>query len=193
MGSRSSTCQASGGVWNTVCIRDTTEWESTWFENGRSISSVEEVAARVPDVRAAFIAEGIMLTESQISELERRLLDERRDAAQTVEEMDDQIGGDATSDGDLSKMPTHLADRASDVQEEEMDVEIAERQSERLAVIDDALTRLREEPRSYDISVISGRTIPFERLRMVPWTRVLADEKESAEADPRQTGTDRTR
>lgn len=123
-----------------------------------------------------------MLTKTQIEEIERRLLEERKDAAKTVDEMDHEIETDAESDGDISRFPTHMADMASDVQEEEMDIEIAERQSERLTMIDEALTRLREEPEKYDISIVSGRTIPFERLRFVPWTRVLADEQESAEA-----------
>ena len=141
-----------------------------------------------------------MLTETQIAALERRLLEERELAARTVREMSRDIENNAMSDGDLSKVPSHLADQGSDVQEEEIDVQIAERHSERLALIDDALTRLREAPDAFDVSVVSGMTIPFERLEMVPWTRVLASEAEPAagggvaeegEASSRRPGQER--
>lgn len=120
-----------------------------------------------------------MLTQSQVARLEERLLEERASTAQTLRELGMDIEGTAMSDGDLSRIPTHLADQASDVQEEEMDIQIAERNSRLLALIDDALARLRESPETFDVSAVSGRRIPFERLEIVPWTRVLPDENPS--------------
>ena len=123
-----------------------------------------------------------MLTESQIERLEERLIEEREAATRLVRELSRDIERNATSDGDLSKVPTHLADQASDVQEEETDTGIAERNTYRIALIDDALRRLRETPGDFDVSEVSGLTIPFERLEMVPWTRVLAGEAEVEES-----------
>jgi RNA polymerase-binding transcription factor DksA len=108
--------------------------------------------------------------------MENRLLEERRQAATTLQSTVADIASNTTSDGDLSKVPSHLADQASDAQDQELDTIVAERQSERIEAIDDALRRLRETPEEFDVSVVSGAPIPFERLDLLPWTRVLADE-----------------
>lgn len=121
-----------------------------------------------------------MLTEDQIRHLENRLLEERRAATQSLSSTTADIESNITDDGDLSKVPSHLADQASDVQDEELDTIIAERESDRIEVIDDALRRLRDKPDAFDVSVASGETIPFERLDLIPWTRVLASEADPA-------------
>jgi RNA polymerase-binding transcription factor DksA len=107
------------------------------------------------------------------------LLEERHQASQALRSTSADIASNSTDDGDLSKVPSHLADQASDVQDEELDTIVAERESDRIEAIDDALRRLREEPETFDVSAISGTRIPFERLDLIPWTRVLADEAES--------------
>ncbi|HUG00556.1 MAG TPA: hypothetical protein VML95_01700 [Longimicrobiales bacterium] len=81
-----------------------------------------------------------------------------------------------TGAGDLSKYPSHPADLGADVVEREMDQLLAEHQTALIERIDEALTLLREEPKAYGVSRVSGEPIPFERLDLVPWTRVLADE-----------------
>jgi DnaK suppressor protein len=120
-----------------------------------------------------------MLSEQQRSLLERRLLDEREKTASALRELGMDLQDSEEASGELSRMPTHLADRGSDVQEEEMDIALAEQQAERLRLIDEALDRLRESPATFDQSVVSGKRIPFERLDLVPWTKVLADEEEA--------------
>ena len=117
-----------------------------------------------------------MLSDQERSRLERRLLEERKKTTTALRELGMDLEYAEERSGELSRMPTHLADRASDVQEEEMDVALAEQQAERLRLIDEALSRLRESPGEFDLSIRSGRRIPFERLDLVPWTRVLADE-----------------
>jgi RNA polymerase-binding transcription factor DksA len=129
-----------------------------------------------------------MLTEEQIRHLENRLLEERHQASQALRSTSADIESNSTDDGDLSKIPSHLADQASDVQDEELDTIVAERESDRIEAIDDALRRLREQPDTFDVSAISGARIPYERLDLIPWTRVLADEAESvAEGASRST------
>lgn len=122
-----------------------------------------------------------MLTEDQVRHIENRLLEERRVATETLRSTTADIESNTTEDGDLSKVPSHLADQASDSQDEELDTIIAERETDRIEAIDDALRRLREEPETFDVSAISGERIPFERLDLIPWTRVLAGEDEAAQ------------
>ena len=117
-----------------------------------------------------------MLSETDRSRLEQRLLEERAKTTEALRELGEDLEVSEENSGELSRMPTHLADRASDVQEEEMDIVLAEQQAERLRLIDDALERLRKAPEEFDRSVVSGRRIPFERLDLIPWTRVLPDE-----------------
>jgi RNA polymerase-binding transcription factor DksA len=58
----------------------------------------------------------------------------------------------------------------------ELDIRMVERHSEFITLIDEALQRLRQSPGDFDVSVVSGARIPFERLEMVPWTRRLTEE-----------------
>lgn len=100
------------------------------------------------------------LTPAQIKRIEQRLLQERELALRT-------LVGTRT---DIQRHPI------ADMRKEEMDIHLAERHSEFLALIDAALRRLRECPEDFHLSVVSGRPIPFERLEMVPWTRRLTNE-----------------
>ncbi len=117
------------------------------------------------------------MTAKERSRIEQRLLEERERTLKLVNELRADVREpEVESTGDLSLMPTHPADRASDVQEREMDETLAEREATQLELIDDALRRLREDPEHFDVSVVSGEKIPFARLELVPWTRVLAGE-----------------
>lgn len=117
------------------------------------------------------------LTAQQRQHLERRLQEERarvvRDLAEYTQasSVDDQQDRNA----DLSKLPTHAADLATDVQDEELDASIATRQSAELLQIDDALERIANDPEHYGICENTGRDIPFERLDMIPWARTTVE------------------
>ena len=117
-----------------------------------------------------------VLDQDVRAEMEERLLN-RRDRAQ--EDLDTALEEEsqppAASSGDLSDLPSHPADAASDAAEADRDFRIAERNSERLNVSDDALHRLREHPESYGSCEVCGETIRLERLRLVPWTRRCAE------------------
>lgn len=117
-----------------------------------------------------------MLSEAQVARLEQRLLEERRSAVRMLRNTRRDMGHDEPWREDLTRTPTHLADQGSDAQKELFDIQNAERHSELLTLIDNALRRLRESPADYDVSIVSGERIPFERLELVPWTRVLAEE-----------------
>lgn len=127
--------------------------------NGRTIEAGPGANGRTTKGRAG--ADGAaLLTPDQIKRIEQRLLQERELALRTLV-------------GTRTDIQRH---RISDMRKEEMDIHLAERHSEFLALIDSALRRLRESPADFHLSVVSGRPIPFERLEMVPWTRRLTNE-----------------
>jgi DnaK suppressor protein len=102
-----------------------------------------------------------------IAERERALEDIRK-AEQEVEES----GREAA--GALSRYPTHPADAATDAQETEKDLANMNRESERIARIDEALRVLRNAPEDYGVCERCGRDIAEERMDLVPWTRLCA-------------------
>jgi RNA polymerase-binding transcription factor DksA len=55
--------------------------------------------------------------------------------------------------------------------QEELDASNATRVSDELAEIDAALERLYQKPDQFGICEDSGREIPFERLKIIPWAR----------------------
>lgn len=134
--------------------------------NGKGADGVARAAkngAPAVDPRQGDQSRG--LTADQITMLEKRLHDERARAIRTLwaKRVDMEDHRDA---GTLDEV--------------EFDIRMAERHSEFIGLIDDALRRLREAPEFFDVSVVSGARIPFERLEMVPWTRRLTEEVGSA-------------
>ncbi len=119
-----------------------------------------------------------------LEHLERRLLDERRQTLETLQQAEAEASeGQRQSSGALSRVPTHVADAASDTQEEEKDLANVSRASDQLAEIDEALRRLREEPEAYQTCARCGRKIEPARLELVPWTRLCASCARAVEAE----------
>lgn len=112
------------------------------------------------------------LTKQQREHLEQRLHEERERTLQVL----NGILADTTSlteqdaAGDLSKMPFHPADLATDEINREVDESNATRASRELADIDAALERLYTSPADFG-RCEDGREIPFERLDIIPWAR----------------------
>jgi DnaK suppressor protein len=113
------------------------------------------------------------LTATQRQHLERRLQEERARVVRDLAEFKQSTSTDDRQDrnSDLSKLPTHAADLGTDVQDEELDVSVATRQSAELSQIDDALERLASNPEQYGICENTGEEIPFARLDIIPWAR----------------------
>ncbi len=113
------------------------------------------------------------LTNAQRQELEQRLQEERDRALRALNRSVDENSDESESDraGDLSTIPFHQADRGTDTMQEELDASNSTRVSRELADIDDALDRLYREPEHFGLSEKTGRPIPFERLKLIPWAR----------------------
>lgn len=116
------------------------------------------------------------LTRKQLALLEKRLKDERASTARLLEKVTGEgtHGTDQDQSGDLSKVPTHMADIGSTTMDDELDRSNATRISEELAQIDAALERLVSHPETFGICENTGQTIPFERLDIIPWARTIS-------------------
>ncbi len=115
------------------------------------------------------------MRELDLDHLERRLLEERDQTLESIQQGEEEESeGQGESAGDLSRMPTHMADAASDTQEVEKDLANVNRESEQLNLIDAALRRLRQEPDEYGVCAGCGQPIAARRLELIPWTRLCA-------------------
>ncbi|MEJ2540368.1 MAG: TraR/DksA C4-type zinc finger protein [Gemmatimonadota bacterium] len=123
-----------------------------------------------------------LLQEEIRAELEERLLrirDRSQDDLETA--LEEESETPAGSSGELSNLPSHPADAASGTAEADRDFRLAERNTQRLNRIDDALYRLREHPEQYGACEVCGEPIALERLQLVPWTRRCAEHVSEAE------------
>lgn len=113
------------------------------------------------------------LSPEQLADQRRALLQERRRIV-------------ALYDSDL-QLGSELRDEASNDFTDQAAVETArtlaltfsEAERERLREIEQALERM--DNGTYGLSEVSGKPIPLERLRAVPWARARAEEQESLE------------
>ena len=70
--------------------------------------------------------------------------------------------------GDLSSMPSHMADLGTDNFEHEFSFSLLENEEDKLGKIDTALTRVEEG--SFGTCEACQCKIPKERLKAIPWT-----------------------
>jgi DnaK suppressor protein len=81
----------------------------------------------------------------------------------------------ADNDEDLSHVEQHLADKGSELFEQELDAGMAVRLREELAAVDRAEARLAAG--TYGVSIESGEPIPDERLEAVPTAERTVEEQ----------------
>ena len=123
------------------------------------------------------------MTEVDLEHLEDRLLQERKQTLESIQQAErEEEEGQRESAGELSRTPYHMADAGSDTQEAEKDFANVNRGSQQLALIDDALRLLRDDPAAYRTCEECGTEIGDERLELIPWTRLCA---ECAQGDDR--------
>ncbi len=125
------------------------------------------------------------LNDEQRKHLEERLHEERERVLRILRRSDETRSLSETErSGDISTLRFHLADLGTDTYEQEMDVVLAQRASDELRVIDEALRRFYEAPDRFGICEDTGEPIPFERLDLIPWARTCR-----AEDVPRHSST----
>lgn len=115
------------------------------------------------------------MTAVDLKELEDRLLEERQQTLESIQQAEaEEEEGQRESSGELSRAPYHMADAGSDTQEAEKDFANVNRESDQLALIDEALRLLRSDPDAYRTCEECGTPIQAERLDLIPWTRRCA-------------------
>ncbi|HYW50210.1 MAG TPA: TraR/DksA family transcriptional regulator [Gemmatimonadaceae bacterium] len=125
-----------------------------------------------------------MLSQEQLQHLGKRLQEERTRLLGQLRSFDEIDSDESSQDqaGDLSKYPTHPADLGTDANTEDVELLIGSRMSQELAEIDAALDRLATTPETFGLDEETGEPIAFERLDIIPYARVGAERKASAEA-----------
>ena len=117
------------------------------------------------------------LTAAQRQHLEARLHEERERVMRDLRRSDEERSvSESERSGDVSHLPFHLADIGSETYDQEMEMVMAQRASEELRAIDDALRRFYETPDRFGICEDTGEPIPFERLDIIPWARTCSRE-----------------
>ncbi|QEG42790.1 TraR/DksA family transcriptional regulator [Roseimaritima ulvae] len=72
------------------------------------------------------------------------------------------------TDGDLSHVPIHMADKGTDAFDQEFTLSLVENEEETLQQIDAALERLSSG--QYGNCLSCGKPIPMQRLNAIPYT-----------------------
>jgi len=117
-----------------------------------------------------------VLTPAQREELRTALEAKRERLLHALREHED---SEEERDDDALDREGDAADRAGAAIEDHDRISMADHNLELLEEVDHALGRL--DDGTYGLSEASGRPIPFERLRAVPWARYGAEEAERAE------------
>lgn len=113
-------------------------------------------------------------TADELRAFERLLQRRREILSGNVQRLEDEAcrkGSDAS--GDLSTMPLHPADQATDNQEQDMSLVFMQNEKVQLQDIEDALERLREG--RFGRCEECEREIALERLRAIPYAALCVD------------------
>ena len=112
------------------------------------------------------------LTAKQLKEFRELLLEKRRTLLGDMTGME-QVTANRSASGNLSSMPTHMADVGSDNFEHEFTLGLLESEQGLLREIDRALQRI--EDKTYGICLGTGKPIPLARLRARPWAQYTVE------------------
>ena len=112
------------------------------------------------------------LTKKQIETFRSILLEKRKMLLGDLGEMSEDVANHQ-KDGNLSSMPTHMADIGTDNFEHELNLGLMESEQRLLGEINEALRRI--EDGTYGICLGTGKPIPIARLRAKPWARYTVE------------------
>lgn len=114
--------------------------------------------------------------------IEARLLRERERTQRALRHSDEEAHTNTEDDGDLTSYTQHPADEGTDTMEQEKALLLMSSESERLALIDEALRRLYHEEDTFGHCAECGKEIAMERLEMVPWATLCRDHQAQQES-----------
>ena len=122
----------------------------------------------------------VRFAEDELRAFERLLQRRRAILMGNVRRLEDEAcrkGADAA--GDLSTMPLHPADMATDTQQQDMSLLFMENENVRLQDIEEALERIHED--RFGLCEECGNEIALERLRAIPYAPLCVDCKRRQE------------
>ena len=130
-------------------------------------------------------------SREEIEQIRQMLLEKREEILRNVAHLENDSLGRPRKDasGDLSAVPFHMADLASDNYEQEFTLGLLQTEDVGLREVDEALRRLNDG--TYGVCAACGRSIPKARLRALPYARMCLECKKSqeqSEAAPGPTG-----
>jgi DnaK suppressor protein len=123
------------------------------------------------------------MDESQLAEIERRLLRERERTQRSLNRFHEENRRSLES-ADFtgrSASPFEVADQTAEAAERDRSFLLASKEGRYLYRLEDALRRLYQEPEAFGRCQRCGREIPFERLFALPHTRYCLDCKRREE------------
>jgi len=122
------------------------------------------------------------MNRKDLEEFKRLLLRRRAQLSGEVEKLADEALRQNRQDasGDLSSMPIHMADIATDNFEKELNLDFIQRESAELRDIDEALARIEEG--TFGLCQVCGKRIRKSRLRAVPHARLCIECQRREEA-----------
>ena len=112
------------------------------------------------------------LSPRELREFREMLVEKRRTLVGDLSGMEAETTRDAGS-GNLSSMPTHMADVGTDNFEHEFTLGLLESEQALLREIDEAIARIDEK--TYGVCLGTGKHIPKARLRAKPWAKYTVD------------------
>lgn len=116
------------------------------------------------------------MDDRQRAHLEGRLLRERERVLRSLAQFDERAQiAMQEDDGDLTGYPFHPADEGTDTMEREKDFLLASKEGRLAYWIDDALRLLYRNPDEFGRCRECGEEIAFERLDIIPWTRLCVN------------------
>jgi RNA polymerase-binding protein DksA len=139
-------------------------------------ASGKKVAVRPPEVKPevknpAKPLRKTTLSKKELDEFREILMAKRRSLLGDMSGMS--WSGDQASSGNLSTMPTHMADVGTDNFEHEFTLGLLESEQALLTEINQALQRIDE--RTYGICLGTGEPIPKARLKAKPWAKYTVE------------------
>ena len=112
------------------------------------------------------------LSRKELDDYRQVLLQKRQTLLGDLSGMEQQTSSQGAS-GNLSSMPTHMADVGTDNFEQEFTLGLLESEQQLLREIDEALRRIDE--RTYGVCLGTGNPIPKARLLAKPWAKYTVE------------------
>ena len=124
-----------------------------------------------------------MLQEDQRKQIERQLMRDREQVLESIGHFADMNEELRSRISELSGgYDNHPADIGSETYEQEQQFLLASVEGRRLYAIDDALGRLYNTPDEFGLCEVDGEPIEFDRLMVIPETRLCARHAREADA-----------